>query len=137
MPRWLRALFLVGVIAASSAEAATRYVDGGCSASGANGTYTNTTCGHADGPARTVNEGIEPMVSGDILNIRGSHADHGGSDCDNSNSWEAREVGRYFEQVYMDTGAPAGFDHGDAVDCAVGSRCIIRGCPASDCGSDE
>ena len=63
------AVLALGVGRAPIAWAATRYVDGACPSSG---TGASTTCG-ANGPFRSVCEGVNAMAVGDTLNVRGAH----------------------------------------------------------------
>lgn len=114
---------LLAVLWASTADAATYFVDAGCPSSG---TGVSLTCG-ATGPKKTLNEGITLMSAGDTLNIRGSHASHGtcvGSD------------GVYNEQMQI-FGPAGGTYAGKALSCTQANPCVVQGCPAATCGSDE
>jgi len=99
------------------ALSATYYVDGACANSG---TGTSLGCG-ASGPFKTISEGISAMAPGDTLNIRGAHD---GFD------------GLYNEYVGV-WGTAIDAYPGKALNCTAGSPCVVQGCPASVCGSDE
>jgi hypothetical protein len=103
------------VLGSESARAAVYVVDGACPVSG---TGSTLVCG-PDGPFRTASEGIEAMGPGDTLNIRGAHD---GFD------------GVYFEQLSVsdDSLLP-----GKALGCSLTQRCVIQGCRAPVCPTDE
>lgn len=93
------------------------YTDGACSTSGTGATLT---CG-ASGPKKTILEGVDAMNPGDTLNVRGAH---GAFD------------GVYNEYIRMWGSSSATFA-GKALTCSQSSPCVIQGCPASACGTDE
>ncbi len=95
----------------------TYYVDGACQSSGSG---TSLACG-ATGPFRTVNEGITAMSAGDTLNIRGAHGAFDGVYREHVSVWGTN------------TDAYAG----KALACTSANPCVVQGCPASACGSDE
>ena len=103
------------VLGAASATAAVYFVDGGCATSG---TGTTLGCG-GTGPFRTIAEGILALNPGDTLNIRGAH---GAFD------------GVYFESLALRDGAAV---PGQALACTAGQRCVIQGCRAPACATDE
>jgi len=103
------------VLYATVASATTYFVDGACATSG---TGTSITCG-ASGPFRTIGAGVQAMVAGDTLNIRGAHGTFDGV---------------YFEQITLEdgTGLP-----GKALRCTASQRCVIQGCRAPACPANE
>ena len=102
-------------LASGSADAAVRYVDGGCATSGSG---AQLACG-TSGPFRTVNEGIDVTQPGDTLNVRGAHD---GFD------------GVYFEQVNLTNDSSLG---GRGLACTASQRCTIQGCPSGTCPTTE
>lgn len=111
------------MLSAGEAVAATYYVDNGCASSGDG---TTLTCG-GTGPVKTISEGITLVVAGDTLNIRGVHGAHGA--CAGTDGVYAEYVGVW--------GTSGDAYPGKALTCTVGSPCVVQGCPASACGSDE
>ncbi|HXJ36653.1 MAG TPA: right-handed parallel beta-helix repeat-containing protein [Candidatus Eisenbacteria bacterium] len=97
------------------ASATSYFVDGACNTSG---TGTALACG-ASGPFRTIGEGIEAMAPGDTLNVRGAHGAFDGA---------------YFEQLSIENGSAL---PGQGLACTAGQPCVIQGCRAPACPTDE
>lgn len=100
---------------ATTAVAVTRFVDGGC---GLSGNGSTITCG-TTGPFRTIGEGVLAMNPGDILEVRGAHGSFNGT---------------YFESLSIRSG---GALPGKVLTCSAGARCVIRGCRAPACPTNE
>jgi hypothetical protein len=111
----LAAACLGALLEATPARATVYFVDGACPTSGAG---TSLACG-ASGPVRTIGEGIERMVAGDTLNVRGAHD---GFD------------GIYVEQVHVSNESSL---PGRALACTAAQRCVIQGCRAGTCPTNE
>jgi hypothetical protein len=79
----------IGILAIRVTEAATRYIDPGCTT---NGNGTTTSCG-TNGPFNTLAAGRAAMVAGDHLVLRGIHSPHSGC----PNGWDV-----YRERPFMD-----------------------------------
>ena len=102
-------------LGATSATGAVYFVDGACPSSGSG---TSLACGPV-GPFRTIAEGILAMAAGDTLNIRGPHETFDGV---------------YFEQLSLRDGAAT---PGQALACSLPRPCVIQGCRAPACSTDE
>jgi len=90
-------------------RAAVRFVSNACTTSG---TGAQANCG-ASGPFRTIGEGVRAMQPGDTLNIR---------------------TGVYVEQLTLRNGST---QPGRALACTAAAPCVIQGCRAPACPTDE
>jgi hypothetical protein len=102
-------------LAAPRATADVYVVDGAC---GISGSGRNLGCG-GNGPLRTIAEGILALQPGDTLNVRGAH---GAFD------------GIYVESLAL---ADAAGVPGRSLPCTASQPCVIQGCRAGACPTDE
>jgi hypothetical protein len=105
------------VLAAGSARATVYFVDGACATSGS-GTGTGIACGPT-GPFVTIGEGVLALEPGDTLNVRGPH--------------DAFD-GVYFESLALRDLASV---PGKSLACTADQPCVIQGCRAGACLTDE